>query len=80
MWELQNTLTKPIKSTSKVKYLLFPKSRSHHTKNIYPRISKSKSIYEAKNSKKIVHVRISIHHDVKERIQHELGIIALPKI
>ena len=68
MRKLQNSLTKPIKSTSKVKYLLFPKSGSHHTKNIYPRISK------------IVHVRTSRHQDVKERIQHNLVIIAHPEI
>ena len=39
------------KQASKVYQLLSPKSGSHHTKNIYPQISKSKSIHETKISK-----------------------------
>ena len=52
MRKIQNSLTNSIKSTSKIKYLLFPKSGSHHTKNIYPQISKSKSIQEIKTNKR----------------------------
>ena len=51
MRKIKKSLTKSIKSTSKIKYLLFPKSGSHHTKNIYPQISKSKNIQELKQVK-----------------------------
>ena len=39
--------------TSKIQYLLLsPKFGSHHTKNIYPKFSNSKSIQETKTSKR----------------------------
>ena len=64
MRKTQNSLTKINWITSKTQYLLFPKSGSHHIKNIYPQISKSNSI------KKIKYVKgwsMSELQDIKTR-------------
>ena len=48
--------------------LLFPKSGSHHHKNIYPQITKSKNVYETKtNTRDSPCPNIQGHQDMNER-------------
>ena len=63
----------------KTQYLLFPKSGSHHTKNIYPQILSLRVFKKIKQVKAMVHVRTSRHQDVKERVQSELETLAHPE-